>query len=84
MGSANQVPYGLAGYDARDIRRGVLVLAADLCTIISQVLAQLMVLFSSGHMSVIRCVACENGPDDPGRLVRHSNSGDARGFAFEQ
>src|SRR6056297_1135952 len=38
MGSANQVPYSLAGYDARDIRRSVLVLAADLCTIISQVL----------------------------------------------
>lgn len=38
MGSANQVPYSNAGYDARDIRRGVLVLAADLCTIISRVL----------------------------------------------
>jgi len=38
MGSANQVPYSLAGYEARAIRRGVLVLAADLCTIISQVL----------------------------------------------
>ncbi len=38
MGSANQVPYSLAGCDARDIRRGVLVLAADLCTIISRVL----------------------------------------------
>ena len=38
MGSANQVPYSLAGYVARDIRRGVLVLAADFCTIISRVL----------------------------------------------
>ena len=38
MGSANQVPYSLAGYVARDLRRGVLVLAADLCTIISRVL----------------------------------------------
>jgi hypothetical protein len=38
MGSANQVPYSLAGNCARDFRRGVLVLAADLCTIISQVL----------------------------------------------
>jgi hypothetical protein len=41
MGSANQVPISLAGYNARAIRRGVLVLAADLCTIISQVLLTL-------------------------------------------
>jgi hypothetical protein len=38
MGSANQVPISLAGYNARAIRRSVLVLAADLCTIISRVL----------------------------------------------
>ena len=35
MGSANQVPYSFAGYDAQAIRLGVLVLAADLSTIIS-------------------------------------------------
>jgi hypothetical protein len=38
MGSANQVSISLAGYNARAIRRSVLVLAADLCTIISRVL----------------------------------------------
>ena len=38
MVSTNQVPISFAGYNARAIRRGVLVLAADLCTIISRVL----------------------------------------------
>lgn len=38
IGSADQVSYSLAGFDARDIRRGVLVLSANLCTIISRVL----------------------------------------------
>ena len=38
MAYENQVPYNFAGNVARDIRRVVLVLAADLCTITSQVL----------------------------------------------
>jgi len=38
MDSANQVPISFAGFNARAIRRGVLILAADLCIIISQVL----------------------------------------------
>lgn len=50
MGSANQVPISNAGYDARAIRRSVLVVAADLCTIISRVL---LTLYSfSSHAAV--------------------------------
>ena len=41
MGSANQIPISLAGYYAPAVRRSVLVLAADLCTIISRVLLTL-------------------------------------------
>jgi len=41
MGSASKVPESFSGCDARDIRRAVLVLVADLCTIISQVLLSL-------------------------------------------
>ena len=41
MGFADQVLYSLTGYIARDFRRGVLVLAADLCIIISRVLLTL-------------------------------------------
>jgi len=64
MGSADQVPYGLAGCDARNIRRGVLVLAADLRTITSQVLLT-RGSFSSDHMWVVGGVAGEHCPDDP-------------------
>ncbi len=31
MGSANQVPFCIAGFEARDFRRGVLVVTADCC-----------------------------------------------------
>jgi hypothetical protein len=41
MGFADQVPYSLAGCISRDLRLGVLVLAADLCTIVSRVLLTL-------------------------------------------
>lgn len=82
MGSADQVPYGLAGYDARDIRRGVLVLAADLCTIISQVLLA-RGSFSSDHMWVVGNIAGKHGPDDPSRLVRHRDCSQAGRLAFE-
>ena len=55
MGSANQVPYSLAGYVARDLRRGVLVLAADLCTIISRV------LLTHCSFPLRQCAACKVG-----------------------
>jgi len=82
MGSANQVPYGLAGYDARDIRRGVLVLAADFCTIISQVLLT-RGSFSSDQMWVVGCVAGEHGPDNPSRFIGHRDCSQASRFTFE-
>lgn len=84
MGSANQVPISFAGYNARAIRRSVLVLAADLCTIISQVLLTRSVLSFLGCMWGIGFVAGENGPDDPCRFIGHSDSCDARWFAFQQ
>ena len=73
MGSANQVPISFAGYNARAIRRGVLVLAADFCTIISQVLLSRVLPILSGCSRHVRLVLCQNGPDDPFCLVRHGD-----------
>lgn len=83
MGSANQVPNSFAGYDARAIRRGVLVLAAELCTIISLVLLT-RCSFSSGHMWVVGRVAGENRPNDPRCFVRHGDRGNTGRFALQQ
>ncbi len=63
MGSANQVPFGLAGKDARDIRRGVLIVAADRCTIISQVLLTRVSQLGSDSPWRIRLFPCQNSPD---------------------
>ena len=84
MGSANQVPYSNAGYDARDIRRSVLALAADLCTIISRVLAQLVVPFVLDHSAwAVRFVAGEHRPNYPGRLVGHGDGRDTGGLSLQ-
>jgi hypothetical protein len=44
MGSADQVPCCLAGNEARDIRRSVLIVVAEGCTITSSVLLSLVFL----------------------------------------
>jgi hypothetical protein len=82
MGCANQVPYSLAGYVARDFRRAVLVLAADLCTIISRV------LLTRCSFSFRQCAVCKvrcgpRLPNDPSGLVCHDDSRDACWFAFQ-
>ena len=79
MGSANQVPYSLAGNCARDIRRGVLVLAADLCTIISQVLlTRCSVSFRQCAVCRVRCGLRLPRRSErscwPWRLLRHARA----------
>ena len=79
MGSANQVPISLAGYNARAIRRSVLVLAADLCTIISQVLlTRCSVSFRQCAVCRVRCGLRLPRRSErscwPWRLLRHARA----------
>lgn len=74
MGSANQAPFCFAGKTARDIRRGVLVVAADFCTITSQVLLSRIPQILSGCPWFIGFVLCQNRPDDTRRFVCHRDS----------
>ena len=74
MGSANQAPFCFAGKTARDIRRGVLVGAADFCTITSQVLLSRIPQILSGCPWLIGFVLCQNRPDDTRRFVCHRDS----------
>ena len=83
MGSANQVPYSLAGNYARDRRRGVLVLAANLCTTILRALLT-RALPPLGRVRSIWFVAGQNGLDDPSGLFSHSDSRHAHGFSLQQ
>ena len=81
-GSADQVPDCSAGNDARDIRRIVLIVAAEVYTITSLVLLS-HCPYASGGVRPVGLILRQHGPHDSGCFVCHGNSGKASRLSLQ-